>query len=146
MQLYPKTVYDFSIFLGNMLNRIARHTWLNCVLFLTVYMILFAVQVHFKYSIYHRNNSGIDLDATAVRFSSTRCSVDRKIDINYKSNKLNIKVSKRYQHKTTYEVPLITVPTLRVFAGVVTSFIFSSARLSCAMQNSSQHRGPPVIG
>ena len=129
-----------------MLNRIARHTWLNGALFMTVYMILFAVQVHFKYSIYRRNNSGIDLDATAIRFDYNKCSVDRKVDINYKSNKLNIKVSKRYQHRTIYEFPLVTIPALNVFSGAAPDFVFSSARLCHSTFISSQHRGPPAIG
>lgn len=129
-----------------MLNRIARHTWLNCVLFLTAYTILFAVQVHFKYSIYHKNNAGLDLDASAVRYSSGKWSADRKIDINYKSNKLNIKVSKRYQHKTIYEIPLITIPELRVFTGQETLLTISSVRLCHSTLISSHHRGPPAIG
>jgi hypothetical protein len=129
-----------------MLNRIARHTWLNCILFLIVYMVLFAVQVHFKYSIYHKNNSGLDLDATVINSSKGKCTVDRKIDINYKSNKLNVKVSKRYQHRTIYEFPLVTMPALNVFAGVTPAFVFSSARLCHSTLISSQHRGPPAIG
>jgi hypothetical protein len=129
-----------------MVNRIARHTWPNSILFLAVYVALFAVQLHFKYSVYHPNNSGLDIDASAVRYTSGKCSVDRSIETNYKSNKLNIKVSKRYQHKTIYEVPLIIVPAVRIFTRAATPFTFSSARLCHQDQPGNPHRGPPAIG
>jgi hypothetical protein len=129
-----------------MLNSIARHTWPIRILFFAVYAVLFSVQVHFKYSKYHLRNTGIDIDATTIHIAKANVSSYNKIDINFKSNKLNIKVSKRYHHKDIYEVPGIGLPDLRVFAGKPVPFTFVSVRLCHPSLISSLHRGPPAIG
>ena len=129
-----------------MLNSIARHTWPMRVLFFAVYIVLFCVQVHFKYSKYHRGNTGIDVDTTAIRFVKASVASYNKFEINFKSNKLNIKVSKRYHPQDIYEVPAVEIPVNRVFAGKPMPFTFTSVRLCHPALISSLQRGPPAVG
>jgi hypothetical protein len=108
--------------------------------------VLFSVQVHFKYSKYHLRNTGIDVDATAIRFVKATSVVPyNKFEINFKSNKLNIKVSKRYHPQDIFEVPTIELPADKVFAGKPMPSTFTSVRLSHPSLISSPQRGPPAI-
>jgi len=126
-----------------MLNRIARHTLPVCILFLTVYTALFSLQLHFKYKSLATPDK--DVRTSTIRYAD-RASAGRKVDLNYKSFKYNVKISKRYQHKTAYEFPLVVIPEIRVFAGRHIHSACSSTSLCHLPLLSSPHRGPPAIG
>jgi hypothetical protein len=103
------------------------------------------VQVHFKYSHVQPANTGIDVDATAIRYIHAADSTEKSIVKFNKANTLSIKVSKRYVHQNIFEIFVTTLPVTRAFPSIRQLCTYPDSRLYQLFLSRPLLRGPPAI-
>lgn len=124
-----------------MLCRIARNTWPIRILFLAVYAILFAVQLYLKYNASLVNNPG-DTDISVIHYTKALADKDKKLDKQLVKNS-NIKVSKRYLHKSIYTTPVIPSLVNKIFAVTTSPVIITEPAIRQFCLTQHLLRGPP---
>jgi hypothetical protein len=128
-----------------MLIRLSRASGWFKILFIAVYVILFAVQLHLKYSVATTCRIAIDLDAmSAAPYHPPFYSQSNQFRQEFVGDKMNIKVSKRYQHKTGYEfldVSFTAAIKTTLTTPDITLIAPGPVKVAPILY---QHRGPPA--
>jgi hypothetical protein len=127
-----------------MLNRIARNTLPIRILFLAVYAILFSVQLHLKYDFLAIRHFHAKKEKVVVLNAETTSAKHRNIEQHFIKKEPNIKVSKRFLHKSIYEIPATESLITKAFPQIRPTAIFSVSRLCQLSMVRSLLRGPPT--
>jgi hypothetical protein len=128
-----------------MLSRISRTSSWFKILFTAVYFILFAVQLHLKYSIALSRNLALDVDAmAAASYHPPAYEHKQQLRKEFVGDKLNVKVSKRYQHKTCYECLFVAFNEIIPPPVITQRIALTTTGRSHAAPILYLHRGPPA--